>query len=133
MKVTLGQVHPVIADEAVPMFRVSDLLQRIGKASGAVQVRHVNVCNTGTTTIKYRLYLDTRRSGNITQHHTETSGDTFDVTTALFYDVLIEPKESMDIEYGEGSGPIMHDPLASIAFETNTASQATCTISGVIE
>ncbi len=102
---TLGQLRPADTTAVTIYSPVSGVHTKITR---------VVVCNTASTTQKFRIFLD-------------NDGTTYDETTALFWDIPTPTDTTVEIE----GGWWMNNSSGNLAVRTDSASAFTFTVFGV--
>jgi len=85
------------------------------EAGVRAEVEGITVCNTTGTDATFRLFLD-------------TDGSTYDQTTSMYYDMVVEANTTFPIE--PDVPWILDDPDGNIGIRTGTASALTFTVWG---
>ncbi len=101
---TLAQVRPGNTT-AVSVYSPPNTVQ--------AQITRVVVCNTASTTRKFRIFLD-------------HDGTTYDETTALFWDIVVPTDTTVEID-GDWW---LTDSAGNLAVKTDSASAFTFTVFG---
>jgi hypothetical protein len=76
-------------------------------------IKTIYIANQSGSADTYRLFVD-------------DDGTTYDQTTALFYDIVIEADETLQID----TFIAMNDPSGNVAFQNGTANALTITLFG---
>ncbi len=82
-------------------------------ASSYTKITRIIVCNTASTTQKFRIFLD-------------NDGTTYDETTALFWDITTPTDTTVEIK----AGWWMDNSSGNLAVRTDSASAFTFTVFG---
>jgi hypothetical protein len=112
MGIDLTQFEPQVLGQVRPANTSNTVLHNPDNIS---ILRGLFVCNTSGASVTYRIFLD-------------NDGTTYDRTTALFWDTLLDPDTTVLIETIDGL--ILNNSSANIAVRTSVADAITFTLYG---